>query len=140
MAKLTIETKTNIKEIEVTRNGKAVGSIYFSPADVSILKRLRDAQSKIQEIDVSASGGDVDALLREADRIDGELRKIIDEAFEYPCSDVVFGGSYCFTSCNGVSALEQFLTAAIGIIEDEITAEAEASKSRQEKYLAKYEK
>lgn len=141
MSKLTINTDTKLKEIEITRNGNAVGSIYFAPSDISIIKRLRESKERINKIDVNfGDKNDIDTAIAEADRIDAELRSIIDYAFDYPCSDVVFGGGYCFTPNNGVSAIEQFLTAAIEIINAELGEEAKQSQLRQEKYLGKYNK
>ncbi len=135
-----INTRTNRKEIEIQRDGEQVGFIYFDPADVSIIKRLREAQEKLSELNVTVNKDDVDAMLEEADRVDRELREAVDYAFDYPCADIVFGAGYSFTTRNGVSALEQFLTGAIGIISKEMSAEAKASQKRQDKYLAKYKK
>ena len=61
-------------------------------------------------------------------------------AFDYPCSDVVFGNSYFFTSKNGVSMLEQFIDGAMKIISDEISKESKEAEARQAKYLEKYKK
>lgn len=136
-----INTQTNRKEIEIQRDGERVGFIYFDPADVSIIKRLREAQAKLSKLNVTISKDDgLDAMLAEADKMDKELRDAVDYAFNYPCSDVVFGAGYSFTTRNGVSALEQFLSGAIDIISKEMNAEAKASQKRQDKYLAKYKK
>lgn len=134
-----INTNTNRQEIEITRDGEAVGSIYFSPSDVGIIKRLREVRGKLSELKVkNVDKNDVDAMLAEADRVDRELRDAIDYAFGYACSDVVFGGGYSFTTAGGESTLEQFLNAALEIISAEMSKEAEASKARQAKYLDKY--
>lgn len=134
-----INTKTNRKEIAIQRDGENVGSIYFSPSDLSILNRLREVQQKLSDFEINTEAADLDEMLDEANRADKALRDAIDYAFGYPCCDVVFGNGYSFTSCEGVSALEQFLTAAMDIISEEMKTEAEASKKRQEKYLARYE-
>lgn len=136
----TINIQTNRKEIAIQRDGEAVGSIYFSPSDFSIIKRLREAEKKLSDFKVSIEGKDLDEMLDEADRADTELRNAIDYAFDYPCSDVVFGAGYSFTTKKGVTALEQFLEAAIEYISDEVEKEAAASQKRQDKYLAKYAK
>jgi len=136
----TINIQTNRKEIAIQRDGVEVGSIYFSPSDFSIIKRLREVQKKLSDFKVSIEGKDLDEMLDEADRADTELRNAIDYAFDYPCSDVVFGAGYSFTTQKGVSALEQFLEAAIEYISDEVEKEAAASQKRQDKYLAKYAK
>lgn len=134
-----LNIKTNRKEIEIQRDGQIVGSVYFDPSDISIIKRLREAQEKLAELNVNANKeDDIDAMLAEAEKVDKELREAVDYAFDYPCSDVVFGAGYSFTSHNGVSALEQFLSGAIDYISKEMNAEARASQERQDKYLAKY--
>lgn len=133
-----INTNTNRQEIAITRDGEPVGNIYFSPNDIGIIKRLREVREKIAELKINADANDVDAMLDEADRVDRELRDAIDYAFGYACSDVVFGGSYSFSTENGESALEQFLNAALEIISAEMSKEAEASNARQAKYLDKY--
>lgn len=136
----TINIQTDRKEIAIQRDGEYVGSIYFSPSDVSILNRLREAQQKLEDFKINTEVADLDEMLDEANRADKALRDAIDYAFDYPCCDVVFGNGYSFTSCEGVSALEQFLTAAMDIISEEMKTEAEASKKRQDKYLERYEK
>lgn len=134
-----LNIKTNRKEIEIQRDGQIVGSVYFDPSDISIIKRLREAHEKLAELNVNANKeDDIDTMLAEAEKVDKELRAAVDYAFDYPCSDVVFGAGYSFTSHNGVSALEQFLSGAIDYISEEMNAEARASQERQDKYLAEY--
>lgn len=134
-----INTNTNRQEIEITRDGESVGSIYFSPSDVGIIKRLREVREKLTELDLSAiDNDDVDAMLDAADRIDKQLRDAVDYAFGYACSDVVFGNGYSFSTACGVSALEQFLSGALEIISEEMGREVKASQERQAKYLDKY--
>ena len=137
----TINIQTNRKEIAIQRDGENVGSIYFSPSDFSIIKRLREVQKKLADFKVFVEDKEnLDEMLEEADRADKEFRDAIDYAFDYPCSDVVFGAGYSFTTRKGVSALEQFLEAAIDYIADEVDKEAKASQKRQDKYLSKYAK
>lgn len=140
---LNIELKTNLKEIEITRNGKTAGSIYFDPSDASILTRLKNlreyADGLYKEITEHKSE-DVEESLAIIDDIDKRLRKALDVAFDYPCSDVVFGNSYFFTSKNGVSMLEQFIEGAMKIISEEISKESKEAEARQSKYLEKYKK
>lgn len=74
-----INTLTNRKEIEIQRDGEKVGSIFFDPADISIIKRLREAQTKLAKLDVAVNKeDDIETLLAEADKIDKELRSAID--------------------------------------------------------------
>lgn len=79
-----INTITNRKEIEIQRDGEKVGVIYFDPADMAIIKRLREAQDKLAEVTLKTDkDADVETMLAEADRIDAELRKAVDYAFDY---------------------------------------------------------
>lgn len=123
------------------RNGEKVGSIFFSPTDISIIKRLREVKEKLSQIEVKPDiEKDIDAAIAEADRVDKMLREYVDYAFDYPCSDIVFGSGYSFSSFKGTSALEQFLNAAMEIVSKEMKTEAEAAQKRQAKYLDKYKK
>lgn len=135
----TINIQSDLKEIIIQRDGENVGSIFFSPSDISIINRLREVQQLV-DMTIDTTADDVDKMLDEANRADKAIRDAIDYAFDYPCSDVVFGKGYSFTTCKGVSALEQFLTGAIEYISSEVAKEAEASKKRQDKYLSNYAK
>lgn len=136
----TINISTGRKEIAIKRDGVDVGSVFFSPSDASIIKRIREVQDRLKDINVELDTEELDAALGKADEVDKQLRDAIDYAFDYPCSEVVFGAGYSFTTAKGVSAVQQFLTGALDIISKEMTKEAEASKKRQDKYLAKYSK
>lgn len=140
---LNIEINSNLKEIEITRNGKSAGSIYFDPSDAAILTRLKNlreyANGLYKEI-TEYKSEDVEDSLAKVEDIDKRLRAALDTAFDYPCSDVVFGNSYFFTSKNGVSMLEQFIEGAMKIIADEIGREGAEAEARQAKYLDKYRK
>lgn len=134
-----INIQTNRKEIEIQKDGVIVGSVFFSPGDPSIINRLNEVREKVKGIGMNIQEDDpVEVMLAEANRVDGELRTLIDYAFDYPCSDVVFGGGFSFSTANGVSQMEQFLDGAMAIINKEMTEEAKAAEKRQAKYLSKY--
>ena len=135
----SINISTNKKEIEIIRDGEHVGNIYFSPSDVAILSRMRKARERLPEIKM-VPDDDVDKALDEAERVDTEVRALIDYIFDYPCSDVVFGSGFSFTTENGASAVEMFLNGALEIISEAIGTEAKAAEERQAKYLEKYRK
>lgn len=135
----SINIQSNRKEIEIVRDGKSAGCIYFDPADTAIIERLKQAQAKLESIEIKTSE-DFDEMLEQARVADKAIRDAVDFAFDYPCSDIVFGNSYAFSTKAGVSQFEQFLTGAMKIIEKEMKTEAAASQKRQDKYLAKYAK
>lgn len=130
----SINITTNRKEIEIIRDGERVGSVYFDPSDTAIFARLREAREKLSKIEVSAPDS-ADAMIDEMRRVDQEIRNAIDYAFDYPCSAVVFGSGFSFSTVGGTSNAEQFLDGAIKIIEAELKQEAEKAKTRQDKYV-----
>ena len=138
---MQISVNSARKEIEIIRDGQNVGSVFFSPADTAILSRLKEVQVKAQKIGAEIpEDADTEQALEIAKRVDKELREALDWAFDYPCSDVVFGNSFAFTTSNGVTMLEQFLDGAMKYISAELSSETKAAQKRQEKYLAKYQK
>ncbi len=141
MVQLNIET--GVKTIDIYRNGEKAGVVKFSLSDPALLKRLRDVSAKSDEIQKNSKLDtltDLDEQLEEATRIDKEMRDLLDWAFASPVSGVVFGDSFCFTTCDGVTAMEQFLAGVTPLIEQAFQAEVNAAKERQAKYLAKYRK
>lgn len=140
---MQISIDTGVKTIEIIRNGEHVGDVKFSVSDPALLNRLRTVQTKAKEIEAGSRLAEIDDLeksLDEANRIDKEIRELLDWAFAAPVSDIVFGDSYSFTSSNGVTSLEQFLDGVMPYIGECFAAETEAAKQRQDKYLAKYRK
>lgn len=143
MAKIALTTNT--KEIEIERNGEIVGSIYFDVSDTSIIARLKHASEQLsEEHEKLAAKMNEDTppeeIFSELERIDKLIRDAIDSAFQYKCSDIVFGEGFAFNSHNGVTLAEQFVSGAIKYIENATRAEAEAAKKRQEMYTKKYRK
>ena len=135
----SISVSTGKKEIEIIRDGENVGSIYFSPADSSLIPRLNEAQKKLAALKPPEAES-VDDKINALDQLDKEARQILDEAFDYPCSDIIFGKSFTFTTHLGASMLEQFLDGALKIIKAETEAEHKKAQAKREKYTAKYKK
>ena len=141
MVQLNIET--GVKTIDIYRNGEKAGEVKFSLSDPALLKRLRDVSAKSDEIQKNSkldSLTDLDEELEEATRIDKEMRDLLDWAFASPVSEVVFGGSFCFTTCDGVTAMEQFLSGVTPYIEEAFKKEVKAADERRKKYLDKYKR
>lgn len=140
---MQISIDTNVKSIEIIRNGEHVGDVTFSLSDPALLARLRTVATKAKELEQSSKLGaieDIDAALDEAERIDKEIRDLLDWAFAAPVSEIVFGDSFSFTTSGGVTAIEQFLNGVMPFVEESFKAETEAAKKRQSKYLEKYRK
>lgn len=138
---MQVNINSKVEKIEIIRNGNHVGDVEFSLSDPALLNRLRTVSAKAKEIEASSKLGEltgVDESLDEAVRIDNEIRGLLDWAFSAPVSEVVFGDSFSFTTCDGVTAVEQFLDGIMPFIEECFKAETEQAKKRQEKYLAKY--
>ncbi len=141
MVQLNIET--GVKTIDIYRNGEKAGVVKCSLSDPALLKRLRDVSAKSDEIQKNSKMDtmtDLDEQLNEAVRIDKEMRDLLDWAFAAPVSDIVFGDSFCFTTCNGVTAMEQFLSSVTPLIEEAFQTEVKAADERRKKYLDKYKR
>lgn len=140
---MQISIDTGVKSIEIIRNGEHVGDVTFSLSDPALLSRLRTVAAKAKEIEANSKLGDTEdlnAALDEAERIDKEIRDLLDWAFAAPVSGIIFGDSFSFTTSGGVTAVEQFLSGVMPLIEESFKAETEAAKKRQDKYLEKYRK
>lgn len=140
---MQINIETGVESIDVTRNGEIVGQIKFSTSDPALLRRLREVQTKADDLMKDSkldSSDDLDAQLDEADRLDKEMRSLLDWAFGAPVSDMVFGDSYCFTTSGGVTGMEQFLAGVTPYIEAAFKREVAAADKHRKKYLDKYKK
>ena len=140
---MQINIETGVESIDVTRNGEIVGQIKFSTSDPALLRRLREVQTKADDLMKDSkldSSDDLDAQLDEADRLDKEMRSLLDWAFGAPVSDLVFGDSYCFTTSGGVTGMEQFLAGVTPYIEAAFKREVAAAETHRKKYLEKYRK
>lgn len=140
---MQINIETGVESIDVTRNGEIVGQIKFSTSDPALLRRLREVQTKADDLMKDSkldSSDDLDAQLDEADRLDKEMRSLLDWAFGAPVSDMVFGDSYCFTTSGGVTGMEQFLAGVTPYIEAAFKREVAAADKHRKKYLDKYRK
>ncbi|MBQ6359037.1 MAG: hypothetical protein IJI97_08845 [Clostridia bacterium] len=140
---MQINIETGVESIDVTRNGEIVGQIKFSTSDPALLRRLREVQTKADDLMKDSkldSSDDLDAQLDEADRLDKEMRSLLDWAFGAPVSDMVFGDSYCFTTSGGVTGMEQFLAGVTPYIEAAFKREVAAAETHRKKYLDKYKK
>lgn len=140
---MQINIETGVESIDVTRNGEIVGQIKFSTSDPALLRRLREVQTKADDLMKDSnldSIDDLDAQLDEADRLDKEMRSLLDWAFGAPVSDMVFGESYCFTTSGGITGMEQFLAGVTPYIEQAFKREVAAAETHRKKYLEKYRK
>lgn len=140
---MQLNIDTGVREIEIQRNGERVGVVTFSISDPALLTRLRTVSKKTEEIQARnrlSELTDFDEILDEAQRMDREMRNLLDWAFGAPVSDTVFGDSFCFTTSGGVTGMEQFLAGVTPYIEEAFKAELTAANERQKKYLEKYRK
>ncbi len=140
---MRLDISTGVKTIDIYRDDEKVGVVKFSLSDPALLTRLRNVQVKAQEIQAKSRLSeleDLDEQLDEAVRVDKEMRDLLDWAFAAPVSDIVFGESFCFTSCDGVTAMEQFLAGVMPYVEEAFKAEIKAADEHKRKYLEKYRK
>lgn len=140
---MQINIETGVETIDVTRNGETVGQIRFSTSDPALLRRLREVKGKTEALMQTSKlddTADLEEQLDEADRLDKEMRALLDWAFGAPVSDIVFGDSYCFTTSGGVTGMEQFLAGVTPYVEAAFKREVAAAEKHRKKYLEKYGK
>ena len=98
---MQVTIDSGVRSIEIIRNGEHVGDVKFSLSDPALLSRLRTVSKKAQELESSARLAqidDVETALDEAERLDKDIRELLDWGFGAAVSDVVFGDSFSFTA------------------------------------------
>lgn len=119
--------------------------ISFNPTDsnfVSALYDSFDALDKKQEgykasIEKMANKKEIFEFARERD---AEMREIIDNVFNKPVSDALFGRMNVYALANGLPVWCNLMLAVMDEIDTAFTREQKATNPRLAKYLNKYKK
>ena len=96
---------------------------------------LEKKQDEYSEELKNADGAKAYAL---ADRMDKEMRETIDGVFGANICDGLFGAKNVYALADGLPLWLNFIVAVFEQIDGALTAETGKTKSRLEKYLAKY--
>ena len=111
--------------------------IHFNPADVAFVNRLFELMDKIKAA-MNLPRPEKEDVFATAARRNAEVRALIDEAFEEPVCDKVFGSADIFSPCGGMPLCMNFLMAVIDEVDAAAEKETKVSPTMQE-YMHKYE-
>ena len=124
-------------------NGKC--EVSFNPTDSNFAERLYAAfetlDKKQEEYKAQVKSlQDNKAVFDFAKERDAEMRGIIDNVFEAPVSEALFGGMNVYAMADGLPAWCNLMLAVMDEIDVSVAREQKASNPRIAKYTAKYQK
>lgn len=132
------------KIIVENQYGQEIGIIYISPDDYNILERAKTAEANIQNCikEAEKKTGQLEESDEKAveiiSEIDKRIKNELDNLFDYPVSEQIFGNVHCLSTKNGKYFVENFLNGIMPVINKTVEKEAAASKERMDKYLKDY--
>lgn len=124
-------------------NGKC--EVTFNPTDAAFVERLFqtfDSLDRLQEdykVKLAASE-DLRGTFEITKRMDGEMRKLIDEAFGAPVCDALFGGMNVYALADGLPVWSNLMLAVMDVVDTTFAQEQKKTNPRLAKYTAKYQK
>lgn len=123
-------------------NGKC--EVTFNPTDSNFVERLYTAfeelDRKQEDYKSRAEGLDGRAMFELARERDTEMRGIIDDVFECPVSDALFGGMNVYAVAGGLPVWCNLMLAVMDEMDTTFSREQKATNPRIAKYVAKYKK
>ena len=124
-------------------NGKC--EVSFNPTDSNFAERLYAAfetlDKKQEEYKAQVKSlQDNKAVFDFAKERGAEMRGIIDNVFEAPVSEALFGGMNVYAMADGLPAWCNLMLAVMDEIDVSVAREHKASNPRIAKYTAKYQK
>ena len=117
--------------------------VTFNPTDSAFVERLFntfDSLDKKQEaykaeVDQTA---DSRAVFDVARKWDGEMRTMIDDVFQQPVCDTLFGSMNVYAMASGLPAWVNLLLTIMEEIDTTFAREQKATNPRLQKYMEKY--
>ena len=124
-------------------NGKC--EVTFNPTDSNFVERLYSAFEDLDKKQESYKAqiekmGDKKEIFRFARECDAEMRGIIDDLFDVPVSDALFGGMNVYAIAAGLPVWCNLMLAVMDEIDTTFSREQKATNPRIAKYVAKYKK
>lgn len=119
----------------VDTDGNQLGILRFNPSDPGFAGRWQALADQGQKLAVHPPQDP--AGLDQADRV---LKKLLDDLFAAPVSEVLFGGLSCFALCrDGVFVFEHVIEAVQPVILEALESASKATEARITARTAKYE-
>lgn len=120
-------------------------AVTFNPTDSNFVKRLFDAYETLDKkqdyyktrVETMADKREVFTFAKEQDE---EMRGIIDELFQAPVSDAVFGGMNVYAMADGLPVWCNLMFAVMDEIDTGFAREQKAMNPRLEAYRKKWDK
>jgi hypothetical protein len=125
-------------------NGKC--ELRFNPTDNTFIEKLHDTFEKLEGIQnkykAEAESEDLtDHVFEFSRQKDKEMREILDELFNAPVCDKIFGDMNVYSLAGGVPVWCNLLLAIMDEVEKEVTSQTNSKNSGKiAKYLEKYKK
>lgn len=128
---------------EYTVNGKRV--VSFNPTDVHFARKVyrvfEQMDEKQGEYESAAKNTDnVGAFFAVYERIDTEIRAMLDETLGEGVSDAVFGATSVMALSGGLPLWANLLLAIMDEMDESVSREIKLSDERLAKYAKKYQK
>lgn len=140
MVMSSIKINTGLKTFDIEDEyGNILGQISINPSDINLFEKANKARenilkqiSTIDDMDSDKmSNEDIYKVLQDTDKF---IKAEIDNLLGAGVSDIVFKGN-CLNTVNGITLAENFLSAILPIIQQEINKEVSKSEERMSKYL-----
>lgn len=128
-----------------TFNINGVWKVRFNPTDSRFSRRLFDAFTELEEkykhskheMDITADKRKVFELM---DRLDGEMRVIIDDVLGEGASEAIFGDTNVYAMSGGLPLWTNLFLCLMDECNDTFAREQKATNPRVKKYTEKYHK
>lgn len=132
----SINYSTGMTEYAI--NGDENNVVRINIHDVNILKRIKKAQLRLEELEAKYAGKE-ELTAEECITLDGEIRKLVTEAFGTDVLTTAFGDTNCMTDVgDNTPIFAAFLGAFLPIIEEDIKAAAKAMQPKENPKIEKY--
>lgn len=130
-----------IKEYSI--NGKC--TVAFNPADGIFAEKLYNAFDRMEKMQDGYKAqiskmGNKREIFDVARKLDQEMRVIIDEVFDAPVCDAVFGSMSVYALADGLPAWVNLMLAVMDEINESISEAQTHGDERLKKYLSKYKR
>ena len=139
------DKKLSFESGVVTYNINDKCEVSFNPTDPCFVTRLADTfdslESKNSEYKkLYETTTDPKVIFDIAKERDAEMRNAIDELFDKPVCDALFGSMNVYALADGLPLWCNFMLAIVDEVNDYSAAQKEISSPRLKKYLEKYKR
>lgn len=123
-------------------NGKY--ELAFNPTDSTFVQKLYDAfdtldgKQEAYRAEVAAAGTDPKKVFEVANKLDVEMRRIIDGVLGDGASEAIFGSMSLYALANGLPVWANLFLAVMDTVDVSFAREQKATNPRLQKYKSRY--